>query len=40
MDDASRIRTSYAVENANIIRKITMNLVRKNASMQRSIPKK
>ena len=39
-EDACRIRTGHAAENFNIIRKITMNLLRLETSMKRSIPKK
>ncbi|NMM26985.1 MAG: ISAs1 family transposase, partial [Glaciimonas sp.] len=39
-EDACRIRAGHAAENFNIIRKITMNLLRQDTSMKRSIPKK
>jgi predicted transposase YbfD/YdcC len=39
-EDACRTRAGHAAENFNIIRKITMNLLRLNTSMKRSIPKK
>lgn len=39
-EDACRTRTGHAAENFNIIRKITMNLLRQDTSMKRSIPKK
>jgi predicted transposase YbfD/YdcC len=39
-EDGSRTRTGYAAENFNIIRKITMNLLRQDLTMKRSIPKK
>lgn len=39
-EDACRMRTGHAAENFNIIRKITMNLLRLETSMKRSIPKK
>jgi predicted transposase YbfD/YdcC len=39
-EDACRTRTGHAAENFNTIRKITMNLLRQETSMKRSIPKK
>jgi predicted transposase YbfD/YdcC len=39
-EDSSRVRTDNAAENFNLIRKITMNLLRQDTSMKRSIPKK
>lgn len=39
-EDACRTRTGNAAENFNIIRKITMNLLRQDTSMKRSMPKK
>jgi predicted transposase YbfD/YdcC len=39
-EDACRTRAGHAAENFNIIRKITMNLLRQETSMKRSIPKK
>ncbi len=39
-EDACRTRAGHAAENFNIIRKITMNLLRQEPSMKRSIPKK
>jgi predicted transposase YbfD/YdcC len=39
-EDGCRIRTGHAAENLNIVRKITMNLLRQDTSMKRSIPKK
>jgi predicted transposase YbfD/YdcC len=39
-EDASRTRAGHAAENFNTIRKITMNLLRQETSMKRSIPKK
>lgn len=39
-EDACRTRTGHAAENFNIIRKITMNLLRQDTSMKRSIAKK
>lgn len=38
-EDANRIRTDYAPENLNIVKKIAMNLLRKNP-LKRSLPKK
>ena len=39
-EDACRTRTGHADENFNLIRKITMNLLRQDTSMKRSIAKK
>jgi predicted transposase YbfD/YdcC len=39
-EDNCRTRTGHAAENFNLIRKITMNLLRQDTSMKRSIPKK
>lgn len=39
-EDACRTRIENAAENLNIIRKITMNLLRQETSTKRSIPKK
>lgn len=39
-EDACRTRAGHAAENFNTIRKITMNLLRQETSMKRSIPKK
>ena len=39
-EDACRTRAGHAAENFNVIRKITMNLLRQDTSMKRSIPKK
>lgn len=39
-EDACRTRAGHAAENFNLIRKITMNLLRQDTSMKRSIPKK
>lgn len=39
-EDAARTRVGHAAENFNIIRKITMNLLRQDTSKKRSIPKK
>lgn len=39
-EDVCRTRAGHAAENFNIIRKITMNLLRLETSMKRSIPKK
>ena len=39
-EDGCRVRTDNAAENFNLIRKITMNLLRQDTSMKRSIPKK
>jgi predicted transposase YbfD/YdcC len=39
-EDACRVRTDHAAENFNTVRKITMNLLRQDKSMKRSIAKK
>ncbi len=39
-EDAARTRTGNAAENFNLIRKITMNLLRHDTSIKRSLPKK
>lgn len=39
-EDGCRTRAGHAAENFNLIRKITMNLLRQDTSMKRSIPKK
>jgi predicted transposase YbfD/YdcC len=39
-EDACRTRTGHAAENFNTVRKITMNLLRQDKSMKRSIAKK
>lgn len=39
-EDACRTRTGHAAENFNLIRKITMNLLRQDNSLQRSMAKK
>ena len=39
-EDACRVRTGHAAENFKTVRKITMNLLRQDKSMKRSIAKK
>jgi hypothetical protein len=39
-ENACRTRAGHAAENLNTVRKITMNLLRQETSMKRSIPKK
>jgi predicted transposase YbfD/YdcC len=39
-EDACRVRTDHAAENFNTVRKITLNLLRQDKSMKRSIAKK
>lgn len=39
-EDSSRMRNEHAAENFNVVRKVTMNLLRKDVSRKGSIPKK
>ncbi|MBY0573497.1 MAG: ISAs1 family transposase [Undibacterium sp.] len=39
-EGAPRTRTGHAAENFNLIRKITLNLLRQDTSMKRSVAKK